>query len=77
MPLEIKILLYWLILTILFYIGARIQYYLDNLNVKFEYYDGVFKAIYNVLLIIGFVTLSVYTFVQITNFVFKGYYLTF
>ena len=68
---ELKIFIYWIILTIVFRLSAFIEHRIDSPNVKFKYYSGVFTNIFWIIWYIGLFISMVWIFIQLTTIFFK------
>ena len=69
---ELKIFLYWLTLTVIFYVLARIEHKLSGSSLYFKYYEGIISPLYWLLLGVGVFVISVWLFVQFTSYFFTG-----
>lgn len=72
MELEFKILAYILLIHIILYIAAKIEYWNGNTSTKFEYYSGIITELYHFWKLMFAIILFVYVFIQFTNYLFQG-----
>jgi hypothetical protein len=69
---ELKILIYWVIIVGVFRVIAFIEHRTDAPYIYFKYYDGFFTEIFRLLLYIGYFVITMWVFIQFTSYFFTN-----
>lgn len=72
MNLETKLFIYWLIVLVISYVIARLDYILSGINLYFKYYDSWTTGLHYVIRYLGIFVIVVIAIVQLTSYFFTG-----
>lgn len=72
MNLETKLFGFWLILLVLSYVIAKLDYIFSGTHMYFKYYDSWTSALHYTIRYLGIFAIVVIAFVQLTSYFFTG-----
>ena len=69
---ELKLLIYWIIITIILRFIAHIDHKINAPNIKFQYYESFLSLLFQFIFIFGMLLITLYALAQFTNYFFIG-----